>query len=80
MLDPTPPPERASIRAAARWIGVSRQRICAAVDRGEIPFSQPGRRTRFVNLEDVRRWLDRYQGTPKNPLPDRLRRPTDAND
>ena len=68
----TETPERASIRQAARWIGVSRQRICAAADRGEIPFSQPGRRTKFVKLEDVRAWLDRYQGEPAHPLPKRF--------
>ena len=59
-------PEYASVRQAAKILGVSRDFLLAAIKRGEIVAPKKGGRTRRVCLDAVRAWLD----TPDDPEPD----------
>ncbi len=56
-----------TISEAAKIVGVSRQAIFAAVDRGVLPYVERTIHVRRVRLEDVRAYIASTGGTVGRP-------------
>lgn len=57
-----------SIRAAARLLGVARERISDAVKSGELPNYRLGRRRLLIYRRDLESWVRSHPGRPSEPL------------